>query len=76
MEVSEDGAHGALVRDIMDSKKSMEKETKNRHRSVISEADEQKTKKQTEQLQAEIQQISRISAPIGRILGTYDTNIF
>ena len=37
--------------------------------TVLSEAEEQKARKQTEQLQVDIQQISRTTAPIGRILG-------
>ena len=68
LEIKDEDSHGALVRDIIESKKNIEND-KGKRRTVLSEAEEQKARKQTEQLQGDIQQISRTTAPIGRILG-------
>lgn len=67
LEIKDEDSHGALVRDIIESKKNIEND-KGKRRTVLSEAEEQKARKQTEQLQGDIQQISRTTAPIGRIL--------
>ena len=72
MEVDENAEHGALVKDLIDSKKAIESKSKTSKKNlVISEAEQERTKKQIEKLQADIQQISRTTAPIGRVLGTF-----
>ena len=72
VEVDENAEHGALVKDLIDSKKAIESKSKTSKKNlVISEAEQERNKKQIEKLQADIQQISRTTAPIGRVLGTF-----
>ena len=76
MEVDENAEHGALVKDLIDSKKAIEsKSNTSKKNLVISEAEQERTKKQIEKLQADIQQISRTTAPIGRVLGRFITRL-
>ena len=74
--MDENAEHGALVKDLIDSKKAIESKSKTSKKNlVISEAEQERTKKQIEKLQADIQQISRTTAPIGRVLGTYASKV-
>lgn len=68
VEVDENAEHGALVKDLIESKKAIESTKTFKKGVVISEAEQERTKKQIEKLQGEIQQISRTTAPIGRVL--------
>ena len=54
---------------MIESKKAIESTKTSKKGVVISEAEQERTKKQIEKLQGEIQQISRTTAPIGRVLG-------
>lgn len=62
--------HGALVRDILDTKNTIENAATRKEKSynVVSEADQEKIKKQIDTLKSEIQTITRTTAPIGRVL--------
>jgi len=68
VEVDENAEHGALVKDLIESKKAIESTKSNKKSVVVSEAEQERAKKQIEMIQAEIQQITRTTQPIGRVL--------
>jgi len=60
--------HGALVRDILNTKNTSGKSQDKSKVSVISQAEEEKLRVQFSTIRGEIQSITRTTAPIGRVL--------